>query len=315
MTRLGVLFPGQGAQHPGMGKALWDRFPVARQLFAEASDALDRDYCHLCFDSSDEILRQTDVAQPGLYLVGYASWRALEEVLGGRAALAVAAGHSLGEYTALAVAGAFTFVDGLKLVAERGRIMRQAGEGSRGTMAAVLGLDLERVEEVCQAVRRDDRLGEVVVANDNAPGQIVISGAADAVARAGVRARDLGARRVVPLATSGAFHSPLMEPAVEPLGQAIDRAAISPTSCPVVANTTARLIREADEIRAELRAQLSGRVRWTESIRRVAEVGVDRLIEAAPGQVLAGLARRIDPTLSVLSIAGGDSLDTLVGAL
>jgi len=316
MARIGILFPGQGAQHPGMGKALWERFALVRDLFAEASEALGRDFARLCFDSPDDVLRETDTAQPCLYLAGYASWRALEIMLDGRHTVVVAAGHSLGEYTALAAAGALTFVDGLGLVAERGRLMRRAGDVSRGTMLAILGLDVDRVEEACLAARRDGSADEVVVvANDNAPGQVVISGTPDAVARASVHAREMGARRVVPIATSGAFHSPLMDPVVADLKRAIDRTAIGRVACPIVANTTARPLREAADIRDELTAQVSGRVRWTESVRRMTDFQVDRLVEATPGQVLAGLTRRIDPALPVLSIAGGDALENLADSL
>lgn len=313
MARLGILFPGQGSQHPGMGRALWERFESVRDLFAEASEALGRDFSRLCFDSPDDILRETDTAQPCLYLVGYAGWRALADRLGERHTVAVVAGHSLGEYTALAAARAVTFVDGLKMVAERGRLMRQAGEGSPGTMLAVIGLDVDRVEEACLRARRNGEAGEVVVvANDNAPGQVVISGTPDAVARAGAQARELGARRLVPLATSGAFHSPLMEPVATDLKSAIDATTIGPAAYPIVANTTAQPVWEATDIRGELSAQLSGRVRWTETIRRLTDFRVERLVEAAPGQVLAGLTRRIDPSLPVLSIAGGEGLDALM---
>ena len=316
MARLGILFPGQGAQYPGMGKALWERFQLVRDLFAEASEILGRDIARLCFDSPDDLLRETDTAQPCLYLVGYASWRALETILDGRHTVVVAAGHSLGEYTALAAAGAVSFVDGLTLVAERGRLMRRASDVSRGTMLAILGLDVDRVEDSCLASRRDGGTDEVVVvANDNAPGQVVISGTPDAVARASVHAREMGARRVVPIATGGAFHSPLMDSVAPELKRAIAGSTIGPAACPVVANTTGRSMREAADIRDELTAQLSGRVRWTESVRRMTDFQVDRLVEAAPGQVLAGLTRRIDPTLSVLSIAGGDSLEALADSL
>jgi [acyl-carrier-protein] S-malonyltransferase len=208
MARLGILFPGQGAQYPGMGRPLWERFAVVRSVFAEASEVLDRDVRALCFDASEDVLRGTDVAQPALYVVGYAGWLALGEVLGDDLEVVVGAGHSLGEYTALAAARSYSFADGLRLVAERGRLMRRAGDDAAGAMVAIIGLDGESVEEVCANARA--RCGPpdvVVVANDNAPGQIVISGTSPAVDLAIQLARERGARRVVPLATSGAFHS------------------------------------------------------------------------------------------------------------
>lgn len=316
MTRLGVLFPGQGAQHLGMGRLLWERFGSVRDRFAEASDALGRDVRGLCFDGPDEILRDTDTAQPCLYVVGYAGWLALRELLDNRHDLVVGAGHSLGEYTALAATGAVSFVDGLRLVAERGRLMGRAGAAVPGTMLAIIGLDTEQVAEACRAVMQDGAPGEVVVvANDNAPGQVVISGTPDAVARASERARQLGARRAIPLATSGAFHSPLMESVAAELRRAVDATSIGRAICPIIANSTAAPIQEPDEIRVELAAQLLAPVRWTESVPRMTGYQPDLIVELGPGQVLTGLVRRIQTTVPVLSIGDGDTLDAVVRAL
>lgn len=313
MIRIGVLFPGQGAQHPGMGQALWQRFESVRAVFQEASETLDLDLCELCFAGPEDRLRQTDLAQPALYVVGYAGWRALVESAGDRLELAVAAGHSLGEYTALAAAGAISFRDGLRLVAERGRLMAGAGAARPGTMLAILGLDLARVEEACAAATEPGATVEVVVvANDNAPGQVVISGTPEAVERAGAEARARGARRVMPLATSGAFHSPLMEPVSADLARAIDAAPLSRAACPIIANSSAGPIQEPDEIRAELRAQLAARVRWVEGVRRMSDYRVERLVELGPGQVLSGLVRRIEPSLAVFSVGDGDGLERAV---
>lgn len=316
MRRLGVLFPGQGAQHPGMGRTLWERFGCVRDLFAEAADILHRDLQNLCFDGPEDVLRETDVAQPALYVVGYAGWLALRELVGDGLAPVVGAGHSLGEYTALAVAGAIPFADGLRLVAERGRLMRGAGDVAAGTMLAILGLSTAQVEQACLAARQ--RLcpdGIVVVANDNAPGQVVISGTPDAVEMAASVARDLGARRVVPLATSGAFHSPLMQPAAAELSRAIAAAPIGRAVWPIIANSTAQPIQEPAEIRSELAAQLCAPVRWVESVRRFGAYATDLLIELGPGQVLTGLVKRIESTLPVLSIGDGEGLDAVVTSL
>lgn len=316
MARLAILFPGQGAQHPGMGRVLWERFGCVQILFEEASDALGRDLRQLCFAGPEDVLRETDVAQPALYVVGYAGWCALRETLGSTVAPIVGAGHSLGEYTALAAAGAVSFLDGLRLVAERGRLMRRAGDGAPGAMSAILGLSRERVEEACATAMDRSRAAEVVVvANDNAPGQVVISGTPGAVDLASTIARDLGARRIVPLATGGAFHSPLMEPVAAELLRAIEAMPIGRAVFPLIANSTATPIQEPGEIRAELAAQLCARVRWVESIRQMATYPVDALVELGPGQVLAGLARRIESTRAVFSIGDGDELDAVVSAL
>jgi [acyl-carrier-protein] S-malonyltransferase len=311
--RVGLLCPGQGSQHPGMGRALWERFASVRAIFAEASDVLGRDVGRLCFEGTDAELRATDTTQPLLYVVGYASWQALREVLDDRIELAVAAGHSLGEYTALAVAGALGFADGLRLVAARGRLMQQAGTEMPGIMLAILGLELSVVEDLCRRVTEcGDRPGVVVVANDNAPGQIVVSGMPNAVERVGELAREHGARRLVPLATSGAFHSPLMESARRELARVIDEITIHRAVCPVVANCSARAIQEPAEIRVELVDQLCGRVRWTESMRRLVDFAPDLLIELAPGRVLSGLVRRIASALRVFPMEDEETVDVLV---
>lgn len=316
MGRVGALFPGQGSQHLGMGRPLWERFACVRDVFAEASDVLHRDIRGLCFEGPEDVLRETDTAQPALYVVGYAGWLALRELLGEDLVLVVGAGHSLGEYTVLAAAGAVSFADGLRLVAERGHLMRRAGDDVAGTMLAILGLTVDQVEHVCANARQHLPSTEtVVVANDNAPGQVVISGTPDAVELTASAAKESGARRVIPLATSGAFHSPLMEPAADKLKRAIDATPIGRSVCPIIANSTAKPIQEPVEIRSELAAQLCARVRWTESVRRLAEFQCDLLVEFGPGQVLTGLVRRIESRLTVLSIGDGDGLDAVASSL
>jgi len=317
MSRVGILCPGQGAQHLGMGSALWQSFGSTRAFFDEASDVLGSDFRRLCFEGDDNALRDTALAQPALYVVGYASWQACREVWQDRAGAAievvVAAGHSLGEYTALAAAGALAFADGLRLVARRGHLMSEAGGGTPGSMLAILGLPLAEIEAVCAEVEAATS-EVVVVANDNAPGQIVISGTVTAVNAAGTLAKERGARRCVALATSGAFHSPLMAPAMAELRRAIEHTEFERTAFDVIANCRAEPVREPFEVRAELTEQLCARVRWVESIRRLGSYQLDALVELAPGQVLSGLVRRIEPKLLVLSIGDGEQIDTMRSA-
>ena len=317
MPRVGILCPGQGAQHVGMGSALWYSFRSTRAIFDEASDVLGRDFRRICFESDEQALRDTAIAQPALYVVGYASWQACWEVWQDRAGspieVVVAAGHSLGEYTALAAAGVFTFVDGLRLVARRGQLMSEAGGARPGSMLAIIGLPLFEVEAVCTSVE----VGTseiVVVANDNAPGQVVISGTVAAVNAAGTLAKERGARRSVPLATSGAFHSPLMATAATGLRRAIEQVELKPAAFDVIANCSAEPVRGSGEVRAELAEQLCSRVRWVESVRRLGSYQLDAAVELAPGQVLSGLVRRIESKLSVLSIGDGEQIDTVRSA-
>jgi [acyl-carrier-protein] S-malonyltransferase len=312
MPRLGIVFPGQGAQQPGMGRALWERSSVVRAGFAEASAGLGWDLAELCFSGSEEALRQTDAAQPALYVVGYLAWRAFAVALGDCAPVVAAAGHSLGEYTALAAAGALSFTEGLRLVATRGRLMRQASDRSPGAMAAILGLDAPAVAAACAAARD---AGVVVVANDNAPGQVVISGMPAAVAAAGMRARERGARRVVPLAVGGAFHSPLMAEVADELTAAIRAAPLGPAAWPIVGNASAALLTEPAELRAELEQQLCAPVRWVESVQQLTRLGVTAVVEFGPTPVLAGMIRRIEPSLAVFSVGDDSQLDTALAAL
>ncbi len=276
------VFPGQGSQFPGMGKELCDRLPSARDYFQRADDLLGFSLSRLMADGSAEDLQATRVTQPAVFLHSVAMALAAEVPTPD-----VVAGHSLGEFSALAVSGALSFEDALLLVQARAGAMQRCCEQVNGTMAAIIGLDDAVVEEVCAAVP-----GRVVPANYNSRGQVVISGEKEAVARACVRLKEAGARRALPLAVGGAFHSPLMEPAREELAAAIDRTTFRQPRCPIYQNVTAAPETDPLVIKANLLAQLTAPVRWTQSVVAMVEAGVDRFVEFGPGSVLQGLIRK-----------------------
>ena len=285
------LFPGQGSQFVGMGRELYEREPAARALFAEADACLGFGLSRLCFEGPEEALTDTAVQQPALFTTSLAAWAVLVER--GQAGAAYLAGHSLGEFSALAAAGALRFADGLALVRRRGELMKLAGERAPGGMAAILGLDAAPVAEVCAAAAA--ATGRYVgVANDNCPGQVVITGDETALAEAMSRLSAAGARKVVRLPISIAAHSPLMDSVAGDFAAAVDAAPLAAAVVPVVANVTARPLSTPDDIRAELKAQLTAPVRWTDSVRALGAAGVDAYVEVGPGDVLLGLVKRID---------------------
>jgi [acyl-carrier-protein] S-malonyltransferase len=284
------LFPGQGSQKPGMGADLYARFPAARARFDEADAALGFRLTDVMFAGGADAagpLTQTAVTQPALYVHSLAAFAVLEAR--GHAP-DMAAGHSLGEYSALAACGALAFADGLAVVRRRGELMTQAGEVRPGAMAAVLGLDAATLERVCADASHE---GDVAVpANYNDPGQIVISGDRPAVARAGEAAKAAGAKRVVPLPVSGAFHSPLMAFAREGLAEALERLPIRAPRCPVYLNVTAAPTTDPGEIRRRLLEQLTAPVRWAQTLEAMRADGAVRFVEVGSGNVLSGLVRR-----------------------
>ncbi|MDT0631079.1 ACP S-malonyltransferase [Rubrivirga sp. S365] len=282
------LFPGQGAQAPGMGADLYEAHPEARALFDEADAVLGFALTDVMFGDDAEALVPTEVTQPALYAHSLAA-NAVLAARGLRPALA--AGHSLGEWSALAAVGALSFADGLRAVRRRGELMAQAGDVRPGAMSAVLGLDDDALEAACREASGGGA-GEVVPANYNSPGQIVISGDEAAVERAGRLAEEAGARRVVPLTVSGAFHSPLMAFARDGLAETLEALEISEPSCPVVLNVTAEPTTDPDEIRRRLLEQLTSPVRWAQSVQRMADEGATRFVEVGTGRVLSGLVKK-----------------------
>lgn len=308
MTRIALLLPGQGSQFVGMGRDLAEAFPAVRELYEEADDILGTRLSSLCWRGPEEDLTATENAQPAILLHSYAVWTLVRESLGEKTV--VAAGHSLGEFTAHLLAGTFDFGDTLRLVRRRGELMARSGADRPGTMAAILGLTPERIADVCERVS----VGTVVPANLNAPGQMVISGDLDAVSIACERATEAGARRVMPLNVSGAFHSPLMEVAADGLELALAETDAADPVFPVIANATATAVRDASSARATLRAQLTSPVRWVEVVERMCREEPTRWLELGPGNVLAGLLRRIDRSRSATSVGGVAAVEALVTA-
>ena len=307
---IACVFPGQGAQKVGMGRDLAARFPEARDTFAEADAALGEPLSRLCFEGPTEALQLTEHTQPAILAVSIAAYRCAA-ARGVRASFA--AGHSLGEYSAHVAAGTLSFADALTTVRRRGRYMQDAVPVGEGAMAAVLGLDARSVAEVCAEACAAG--GIVTPANYNAPGQVVIAGDAGAVARAGELARARGARRVLPLAVSAPFHCPLMKPAENRLAPELRALAVHDPAVPVVANVDAEPKTRAGEAIEALVRQVSSPVRWDACVQRLIAEGVRTFVELGPGTVLAGLIRKIDPGVQVLSVEDGDGLDRALAAL
>jgi len=285
------VFPGQGAQFTGMGKDLYEQSPVAKEYFEKANDILGFRITDLMFDGTAEDLRQTRVTQPAVFLHSVISAIAL----GDKFNPDMVAGHSLGEFSALVAAGALTFEDGLKLVYARAIAMQKACEAEPSTMAAVLGLDDDTVEEVCESIK--DNI--VVPANYNCPGQIVISGSIEGVDQACELLKEKGAKRALKLPVGGAFHSPLMQPASEELQAAIDAAVVSQPICPVYQNVNAYPQTDPVAIKQNLIAQLTAPVRWTQTVKNMITDGALEFVELGPGDVLKGLIKKVNPEVTV----------------
>lgn len=297
---IAIVFPGQGSQRPGMGKELAEGHPEAAGVFDRVSAALERDVRALCWATDEDTLRRTENAQVALYTTSLAAWGVLRAELP-EGVVTAAAGHSVGEYAALAAAGVISLEDGAALVAERGRLM---SEVSGGAMAAVLGLEREPLEEACAEAG-----GIVVVANDNSPGQLVISGETAAVAKAGEIAQAKGAKRVVPLNVSGAFHSPLMERPAYEMRRALQPVTFGYGNLKVYANVTAESVTDVEEWKGLLELQLQRPVRWTETVRNMSRDGVRTFIECGTGEVLTGLLKRIDREAKGLNVSDEESLE------
>jgi [acyl-carrier-protein] S-malonyltransferase len=310
MAKTALIFPGQGSQKVGMGRDLAEAYPVARELYARADDSLGYCLSCLCFEGPEGELNDTVNTQPALYVTSLAAL----EVLRTEARLAPAAllaGHSLGELTAVAAAGAMGFEHGLRLVQERGRLMKLAGEQSPGGMAAVLKMEDTEVEKACR--RASEETGKPVqMANYNSPGQVVVSGDKEALSRAIEILRARGARRIIPLAVSIAAHSPLMATVVQQFRAAVDATPMRASQTPVVGNISARPLLGVDDIRDELAGQLTWPVRWTASVEWMVEQGVERFVEVGPGDVLGKLVSRIASDVQVLSVGDVASVSALV---
>ena len=299
---IAFIFPGQGSQQVGMGRALAESFPICRRTFDEADAALGEPLSRICFDGPEEALMLTENTQPAILAVSIAAAR----LLASRGITpAVVAGHSLGEYSANVAAGTFSFEDALRIVRRRGRYMQEAVPVGAGAMAAVMGLDASQVAQACVEAAH----GEVVsAANINGPGQVVIAGARDAVARASVRAKALGAKRVVPLAVSAPFHCALMKPAQERLAPELRALRTADPRVPIVANVDAEPKRDAASAIQALVDQVAAPVRWDDVVRRLASEGVTTYVEVGPGTVLSGLVRKIHRDATVKSFGSPDDL-------
>lgn len=310
------LFPGQGSQEVGMLQELCQQYAIARATFAEADDLLGINLSTLCFQGPEEDLTDTINAQPALLTAGVAVLRVLQQELGDRVnqgagnGSTFVAGHSMGEYTALVAAGSLTFADGLRLVRERGRLMKWAGAQQPGMMAAILGLDEAKVATICAEVSAQGGIAQV--ANDNCPGQVVISGDKAGMEATMAALSAAGAKRVMPLAVSIAAHSPLMQPAAEELRAAIQATPLAPPVVPIIGNTTAQPLTTVAAIQDELTAQLTGSVRWTSSMQNALAAGVKCFVEIGPGDVLAGLVKRIDRSAERWSLNAPASMQEYV---
>ncbi len=286
------LFPGQGAQFPGMAKDVYEFSKEAQTYFETANEILGFSITDIMFGEDAEALKQTKVTQPAIFLHSVI----LSKMMGERFQPDAVAGHSLGEFSALVAAQALSFEDGLQLVAQRALAMQSACDQIPGTMAAVLGLEDSLIEEVCNNIE-----GVVVAANYNCPGQLVISGEKKAIDLACEAMKEKGAKRALPLPVGGAFHSPLMEPAKVKLAEAIEQTKIASPSCPVYQNVVAKGVTDANEIKENLIAQLTAPVRWTQSMQQMISDGASQFTEVGPGKVLQGLARKIDRTIPTQS--------------
>lgn len=309
-----LTFPGQGSQQVGMGQALAEAFVPAREVFEEVDEALSQHLSRIMWEGPPEDLTLTENAQPALMAVGMAVFRVLERECGlDMAKVGFVAGHSLGEYSALAAAGTFSLADAARLLKLRGRAMQQAVPVGEGAMAALLGLDLAEAAQVAEEAAGG---GEVCQpANDNAPGQVVVSGHREAVERAIEIAKEKGARRAILLPVSAPFHCALMQPAADAMAEALAEAGMRDPAVPLVANVTAAPVTDAAAIRDGLVEQVTAMVRWRESVAYMAGEGIGRMLELGPGRVLSGLARRIAPDVEAIAVGTPEDIEAVADRL
>jgi [acyl-carrier-protein] S-malonyltransferase len=304
--KIAWVFPGGGSQYVGMGQDVCERYPAAKRVLEEADAVLAFPLSRLCFWGPVEELTDTFNAQPATVATSAALLAALQEHTDGRLAPTFVAGHSTGQYTALLAAGALDLASVLQLVRERGRLMREAGDERAGGMAAVLGLDASTLQGVCDETR------DVWISNDNAPGQIVLSGEKKALERALQLAKERGAKRTIPLAVNIASHCPLMAPAAASLARMVEKLPLARASVPIVANSSALPLSEEQAIRHELVQHLTSRVRWVESVRYMIAHGVKTFIEVGPKSVLSGLIRRIDRSVETISVGHATDIEAVL---
>ncbi len=331
-TQVAFLFPGQGSQTVGMGADVFEASPAARRVFESADEALGISLSSICFQGPDEVLRETINTQPAIVTVSLALLAALQEALTEHTSSwssplipSYTAGHSVGEYAALVVSGVLHLQDAVRLVRERGRLMHHEGTVCPGSMAAVIGMDAEILQEVCKEAtaqsvtsHRDaphPGLGQVSVANFNAPGQIVISGEQGALHLAMELAKKRGAKRIIPLSVSGAFHSPVMQPAAKGLAKAITSCEVHDATIPIIGNIHATPLTEAHAIREELTQQIAAPVQWIRTIEYLVDMGVTTFLEIGPGQALTGLVKRIAKGVVTLNVSSKTDIEKMIGTI
>lgn len=297
---IGFVFPGQGSQFVGMGKDLYNDFPVCREVFDKSNEILGYDLKSICFDGPEELLKQTEHTQPALFVHSLAIFEMLKDFN-----VSGVAGHSLGEYSALTAAGVFRFEDALRLVRLRGQLMQESGNKNPGTMAAIVGLSIEKLNEICESLKE---IGIVQLANFNSPGQIVISGEVNAVRKAIEIAKQNGAKLAKELVVSGAFHSPLMNYAYERIADVLNKIEMSEPKFPVYSNVTGDKFENLDQIRKLLIEQIISPVKWQQIIEKMIEDGIKTFVEIGAGKVLAGLIKRINSEVEVITVGNSDEL-------
>jgi [acyl-carrier-protein] S-malonyltransferase len=302
---LSFIFPGQASQYVGMGKDLFNKFPIAQEMYQAAKEIVGYDLQKFSFEGPEEELKQTYITQPAIFVHSSIVFRLLNEK---NIKPAFVAGHSLGEYSALVACGAFSYEEGLELVKLRGQLMQNAGTIQPGTMAAIMGLSPEKAVEICKIASEE---GIVVPANFNSPGQIAISGSIAGITKAVELAKEAGAKRAIELVVSGAFHSPLMETATEEMTEALNQIEIKEPICPIIPNVTAKPTRDPNEIRKNLINQLTNPVLWVDSMETIIGKGITDFYEVGPGRVLSGLLKRIDRSVICKAVDKVEDLDSL----